>query len=276
MQAAGLPSTLCGYGEVIRAWETTSGRDRGGALYLAFTGLREHFQQLHRMEQNMLDTRVRRTSRVLSSILLTIQEIEQTIETVILPMLDPPVQHQLQFFSRSKDRADLGSGTPPNWRKVLSNFHAARLVMGEHLYHTPEHAFHAAKALYSSKPSMALLFIVGGAVGPLATDAKRAGGKGSYKQHGALLDQRRWFDMRTVVQQQIILARLEQHADFRSILTVVGHRNIQLVHFDRTGAKSYWGGSVDALTGCVRGVNRLGTLLTEAASRVCLLPEPVV
>jgi predicted NAD-dependent protein-ADP-ribosyltransferase YbiA (DUF1768 family) len=113
---------------------------------------------------------------------------------------------------------------------------------------------------------MALKFIVGGTIGPLPRDAKRAGGKGYYKLHGAVLDQHRWFDKRTIVQQKIIEARLKQHVEFRSILKAVADRNIQLVHFDRSGVKSYWGASVNAQTGQVQGANRLGLLLMEAAT----------
>jgi predicted NAD-dependent protein-ADP-ribosyltransferase YbiA (DUF1768 family) len=287
MQTAGIPTTLCGYGTIIRAWRAPV-CDRAGAMYVALMELHEHLQGAYTTEQNMLDTRVRRTSRLLSSLFVTIHEIEQTIETVILPMLvpeaaSPPASTSTptpaptpeashtrvyQFFSRSKDCADLGPNIPPTWRKTLSNYCAVRLTVGTRKYHTPEHAFHAEKALCSSQPSMALELSVGGSIGPLPRDAKRAGGKAYYKTHGAVLDQHRWVHKRTIVQQQIIEARLKQHIEFQAILSVVGHRKLHLVHFDRSGGRSFWGASVNAKSGDVQGANRLGLLLMETAARI--------
>jgi len=179
-----------------------------------------------------------------------------------------PCARVCQFFSRSKDCDDLGTDIPKNWRRILSNFCAARVRIGNCTYYTPEHAFHAEKAMCSSKPSMALNFIVGGTIGPLPRDAKHAGGRNYYKLNDAVLDRHLWFDKRTLVQQKIIEARLEQHLEFRSILKVVSHQNIQLVHYDRSGVRSYWGASVNARSGQVQGANRLGLLLMEAAARL--------
>jgi predicted NAD-dependent protein-ADP-ribosyltransferase YbiA (DUF1768 family) len=269
MQEAGIPTTLRGYAALISAWQVPE-HERGGALYLALAGLHEHYQSLRMTEQAMLDTRVRRTSRVLSSLQCTITEIEETMERVVLPMLvpeEPPIQ-LLQFYSKSRDRIDLGPSMPSNWRKLLSNFCPVQISIGTQRYHTPEHAFHAGKALCSSKPLMAVLFTVGGAVGPLAAMAKQAGSKAAYKQQGAILDQKRWYTEREAVQTRIIEARLKQDVVFRSILTYIGTQNIQLVHFDRSGVRSYWGATVNAQTGIVSGANRLGLLLTEAAWRL--------
>jgi predicted NAD-dependent protein-ADP-ribosyltransferase YbiA (DUF1768 family) len=175
---------------------------------------------------------------------------------------------QLQFYSRSTNMADLGQNIPANWRKILSNFHQMQLIIGDSIYPTPEHAFHAAKALCSSKPSMALMFIVGGTVGPLPLDAKRAGGKVAYKQYGTILNDTQWQHKRDAVQQNIIDARLQQHREFLSILTAARDQNITLVHFDRSGHRSYWGGTIDSVTGGIKGTNRLGVLLMETMFRL--------
>jgi predicted NAD-dependent protein-ADP-ribosyltransferase YbiA (DUF1768 family) len=266
MQKAGIPTSLCGYADLITAWETPED-DRGGAMYMALTDLIEHYKRMRMTEQNMLDTRVRRTSRLLSSLQLTIQELEHTLEMIIVPMFVPE-NRTLQFFSKSANTADLGAGVPSNWRRVLSNFYPSQISVNGHTYPTSEHAFHAAKALSSSDPSMALDFIVGGKVGPLASAAKVAGGKAAYAKNKTVLKLGEWISKRDTVQREITASRLQQDPLFTSILTAIGHRRIRLVHFDRSGSKSYWGGVVDPLTGTVRGTNKLGIILTEEASKL--------
>ena len=73
---------------------------------------------------------------------------------------------------------------------------------------------------------------------------------------------------RDAVQTNIIRARIEQDVMFRSILKVIGKRNLHLGHFERSGERSYWGASVDKVTGRINGRNRLGILLMEASSRL--------
>jgi predicted NAD-dependent protein-ADP-ribosyltransferase YbiA (DUF1768 family) len=291
MQEAGIPASLCGYTDVIIAWDTPQ-EERSATLYLAMTDLLEEYRDMRIKEQNRLDTHVRRTSRVLSCILLTIDEIERTLATVVLPNMSssPPDEHksacpkrkrvrlsasepverrsvrQLQFYSKSRDVADLGPTIPANWRRILSNFHQVQIIVGNNVYPTPEHAFHAAKALCSSHPSMAHMFTVGGTIGPQAIDAKRGGGKVTYKQYKAVLDETKWLQMRDTVQKDIIDARLKQDPLFLSILKATVDQNIRLVHFDRSGPRSYWGCTIDKMTGRIQGTNRLGMLLMDAAS----------
>jgi predicted NAD-dependent protein-ADP-ribosyltransferase YbiA (DUF1768 family) len=284
MQEAGIPVSLCGYTDVIIAWDTPQ-KERSATLYLAMTDLLEEYRDMRIKEQNRLDTQVRRTSRVLSCILITIDEIERTLATVVLPNMSssPPDEHksacpkrkravermsvrQLQFYSKSRDVADLGPTIPANWRRILSNFHQVQIVVGNSVYPTPEHAFHAAKALCSSHPSMAQMFTVGGTIGPQAIDAKRGGAKVTYKQHKAVLNETKWLQMRDTVQKDIIDARLKQDPLFVSILMATVDQNIRLVHFDRAGTRSYWGGTIDTMTGRIHGTNRMGMLMMEAAS----------
>jgi hypothetical protein len=54
---------------------------------------------------------------------------------------------------------------------------------------------------------------------------------------------------RVSVQKRLIEARVQQDPMFRSILLAVGAKRVRLVHFDRSGAKSFWGASVDAQGG---------------------------
>ena len=282
MQEAGIPASLCGYADIIIAWDTPE-QDRNATLYLALTGLLEDYSGMRIKEQNRLDTQVRRTSRVLSGILLTIDEIRHTLEAIVLPNMSSSPNtkrkgvalesvarvgmRQLKFYSKSSNVADLGPTIPSNWRRILSNFHQGELVIDGKVYPTPEHAFHAAKARCSSHPSMARMFTVGGTIGPLAIDAKRGGGKAAYKDQKAVLNEPMWIQMRDDAQKKIIDARLDQDQLFRSIVMATVDQNIRLVHFDRSGHRSYWGGTVDELTGGIRGTNRLGVLIMEAASK---------
>ena len=58
-------------------------------------------------------------------------------------------------------------------------------------------------------------------------------------------------------------AKLATDPQFRSILAELKRRKLRLLHFERGGARSYWGGSLDKDTGAVKGKNRLGQLMHE-------------
>merc|ERR1719231_1892886 len=70
----------------------------------------------------------------------------------------------VQFYSKSKDSDDLGLGIP-DWRKRLSNFWPCVIEVDGRRYPSIEHCFHAAKALCSSKPEIAVDWECGGSVG---------------------------------------------------------------------------------------------------------------
>jgi predicted NAD-dependent protein-ADP-ribosyltransferase YbiA (DUF1768 family) len=71
----------------------------------------------------------------------------------------------VQFYSKSKDVADLGRldegpiasswDKVANWRKVLSNFHPIEITVKNRTYPSVEHYFHAGKALCSNRPQYA-------------------------------------------------------------------------------------------------------------------------
>jgi len=180
-----------------------------------------------------------------------------------------------QFYSKSKDQADLRDALGPlNWRRALSNFHASPLTVGGLAYPTPEHAFHAAKYGHCDKPGLAARFEVGGgggggggrAVGRDPAAAKLAGGRGGMAKLGATLDARSWGAAREGAMRTICEARWEQHAPFREALRAVAARGWRLLHFERAGAKSFWGGAVSRATGQVEGANALGEMLMALAA----------
>lgn len=175
----------------------------------------------------------------------------------------------VQFYSKSKDVDDLGLGMA-GWRKVLSNFHMGVISVNGKKYPSVEHYFHAAKAeIATNRPSTSVVFEVGGTIGNLsALDAKKAGGKHAKKhfpsvQWPTTFNATAWDNARDKVTMRGLKAKLATDLQFRSILTELKRRKLRLLHFERGGARSYWGGSLDKDTGAVKGKNRLGQLMHE-------------
>lgn len=163
------------------------------------------------------------------------------------------------FYSKSKNKADLGKGIPATWRRQLSNFAPVEVTIDGRTYPSVEAAFQAAKAQHSSKPEMARKFEVGGSVGPDPAEAKRHGSKKVYKAEGAVLKVQAWDAARDAAMFRALQARLEVDAEFRKILEASKEANVRLVHYERSGARSYWGGAVK--DGAVVGTNKLGKML---------------
>ncbi len=170
----------------------------------------------------------------------------------------------VMFYSKSKDIDDLGLRRP-DWRKVLSNFHPVDIEVEGRRYFSVEHAFHAAKVRCSSNPDAAAEFEVGGSVprDPLA--AKKAGGRAGFAKLGARLDVARWICERDGATMAALRARLACDSTFREILAAVYANELQLLHFERSGAKSYWGGNIRKADGVKVGRNRLGEMLMQLA-----------
>ena len=172
-----------------------------------------------------------------------------------------------QFFSHSKDSDDIGAGA--DWRKYLSNFAPVPVEVDGEVFPSAEHAFQAAKYKCSTAPDLARAFLRGGAVGALApVEAKRAGGKGGMKLRGAVLDQKAWLAKRDATMRKILEARARSDARFRAILSRTDELNIYLLHFERQGAKAYWGGCGGTGSDPVKGANRLGELMMDVRRRL--------
>ena len=169
------------------------------------------------------------------------------------------------FYSKSKDVDDLGLGRP-DWRKVLSNFHPVEIEVAGQRYPSVEHAFHAAKARCSSNPEVARQFEVGGSVPSTPLGAKKAGGRAGFAKLGTELDETRWNAQRDAATMAALRARLACDNIFREILATVHSKQLRLVHFERGGAKSYWGGNIRTDDGVIVGRNRLGEMLMELAA----------
>lgn len=169
------------------------------------------------------------------------------------------------FFSRSSPCPPLAPGLPPTWRQVLSNFWAEPIALDGAVYPSAEHAFHACKARCSDRPERAADLRVGGAVGGDPAAAKKAGSRGSYRAAGATLDLDAWNAARDEATAAILAARHDQQPLFRSVLAST--RGLTLLHFERAGARSYWGGSLRTDDAQIQGENRLGLLLMALRDR---------
>ena len=160
-----------------------------------------------------------------------------------------------------------------DWRKRLSNFWRSEISVDGKRYPSVEHAFHAAKAKCSNKPELANEFEIGGMVGADPAAAKKAGGRAAFKKSGASLDLAKWDAERDTETLKALRARLDSDQGFRSILQATAQRDLHLLHFERQGRKSYWGGCIDQATGEAVGANRLGEMLMELRKEAVVEPD---
>ena len=94
---------------------------------------------------------------------------------------------------------------------------------------------------------------IGGSVPADPPAAKRAGGRKGFEKLQAVLDVRRWNSERDAATMAALRARHAVDGRFRAILAAVRARELQLLHFERGGVKSYWGGSVAKADGRLVG-----------------------
>ena len=87
-----------------------------------------------------------------------------------------------------------------------------------------------------------------------------------FRRFGAKLDRAAWFKACDAANLEALQCRLAQDPLFRRVLVATHQQKIFLLHVDRSGAKSYWGGSVSKTTGEVVGQNKLGYTLMDLAA----------
>ena len=175
-----------------------------------------------------------------------------TVETLfcfffaVLPVVMPKrkakdISNPVQiFFSRSKEEDTIRCGNP-NWRAYLSNFAPCMIKVDDRTYPSVEHAFQGLKASFSSKPWISEMFSVGGSVGASPLDAKKKGSKKGFESEKAVLNTKKWLINRDYVMMKALLARYCADAEFRRILGCCKKKGVCLLHFERSGEKSYWG-----------------------------------
>ena len=124
---------------------------------------------------------------------------------------------------------------------------------GGRRYRTVEHAFQAAKFLHGNAAPAEVAerraadFEVGGRIAADAKKAKLAGGRkgmAACAGGGCTLDRARWGAAADAVMVDALEARWAVDAAFRDVLRETRRQGIRLVHFERSGGKSYWGGGL--------------------------------
>jgi predicted NAD-dependent protein-ADP-ribosyltransferase YbiA (DUF1768 family) len=202
----------------------------------------------------------------------------------------------LQFYSRSKIvNAPEIMGGVRNWRQRLSNFWPVKIapsgitvedveVFNEgRVFYSIEQAFHYAKFQFTTKkmtdseitdpflhyPGILTRTIIlkqvtddsfAKKIRPFMVEVKKSSGKGQMKKADYTLDVEKWNVARVAVMEHLLLARWVSDDEFRSILT--GSRGKYLLHFERSGIRSFWGGSLDKTDSqTINGSNKLGKMM---------------
>jgi DNA-directed RNA polymerase subunit H (RpoH/RPB5) len=89
--------------------------------------------------------------------------------------------------------------------------------------------------------------------------AKQHGSNKVYKAEGAVLNVKAWDAARDAAMFGILQARYEVDEEFRKILEASKESNVGLLHYERSGPSSYWGGAVKE--GAIVGENKLGKMM---------------
>lgn len=91
--------------------------------------------------------------------------------------------------------------------------------------------------------------------------AKRLGGKTKTKAMGLFLDVDAWNSKRVTFMTGLLRGRFKKDERFRNIIK--NSPSKEFYHYDRAGAKSFWGGYVKKDTGVWVGENTLGEIMTQ-------------
>lgn len=173
----------------------------------------------------------------------------------------------MQFHSKSANAV----------ARVLSNFHpmptgvvyriprASEDVIPKALWDrsapTVEHAFQAVKIALVDEQHPLLERILDERT-TTASGARTLGGQRSFRKSGLCLDMARWNAVSGDVMRALVKARYVVDHTFRNALAVALKQGVPL-HFERSGARSKWGGHFEKATGEWRGANELGKILYD-------------
>lgn len=182
----------------------------------------------------------------------------------------------VKFYSKSA-QTGLVLADEKNWRQYLSNFTLSPVEYDGIMFPSVEHAFAHCKydaadelanasrpdfSCNASRNARKVGQLVGGdlKVGQLVGgDLKRAHGRKGMEKNGFKLDVEHWNEVRVSCLQEILNSRFESDPRFRRILRAAFRGNYYLLHVERSGPKSFWGGSDKS--GAVLGQNQLGKML---------------
>ena len=157
----------------------------------------------------------------------------------------------LLFFSKARDLT----------ARYLSNFTEAPVEYNGVVFPSIENAFQAAKFLHSTKPH---LFAELASMTP--AEAKSAGSRTGMKKRGATLDLATWDKVSLTLMKQLVEQRMKTDARYKEIIEQGRRDGVAFLHFERSGAKSLWGGSFPKdfpkAPAYFHGANRLGRILS--------------
>jgi predicted NAD-dependent protein-ADP-ribosyltransferase YbiA (DUF1768 family) len=108
--------------------------------------------------------------------------------------------------------------------------------------------------------------------------AKSAGSKRSMKDRGTALNESAWNGDKVAFMVACVDARISVDPDFRAQLIKVHEDNIFLLHFERSGARSFWGGYIPKTSdgSCYVGNNMLGRILMLKANALATTNHTVL
>ena len=151
---------------------------------------------------------------------------------------------------------------PANTPKLLSNFAETPVKWNHHMYPTVEHAFQAAKYMFSTLPSFEKEFRVGGSIGlqPPAV-AKTVGSKPGMKKNKAVLNIVEWDSQKNDIMRQLIQDKIQRHDIIRSILRSCHEYHIPLFHYSKDDR--IWGCIIDEEGNVKEGNNQLGKMYMD-------------
>jgi predicted NAD-dependent protein-ADP-ribosyltransferase YbiA (DUF1768 family) len=146
--------------------------------------------------------------------------------------------------------------------RYLSNFAAARVRFHGHWYPSVEHAFQAAKFLFTDGKLHVLDLASdrpGGAWTSVA--AKRYGSKKSFASLGLTLDTDAWNGSASRIMGELLRSRARHDPLFKKIVRKANRQGVALLHHERAGSRAFWGGAFDKTRRRFDGANRLGLLM---------------
>jgi predicted NAD-dependent protein-ADP-ribosyltransferase YbiA (DUF1768 family) len=125
-----------------------------------------------------------------------------------------------------------------------------------------EHAFQASKIVHSGGTVEHVRRMLAGATEPLTPQqCKRLGGKGGFKSMGLRLDVDTWGDRSVEVMELLLACRARVDGRFADLIAANRRMGKWHAHFERSGGKSFWGGSFARETGRWKGQNVLGRMV---------------
>ena len=154
------------------------------------------------------------------------------------------------FFSKSKSTSE----------RLLSNFSLSPVEYHGVTFPSIENAFQAAKYRFSTNPGV---WTTLAHMSP--AEAKREGSKSGMWKHGAVLDVAAWTEASPHVMKTLVQRRMQTDALYRHTIETGRRDGTAFLHFERSGAKSFWGGCFPAdaprTPSAFAGKNVLGKIL---------------